>query len=141
MLLDSPNTLLSKQFINDEVWGNILVAETSLTKAISNIRKALAHHLDINCELKTFPKQGYMLVIDHEVLEPTLTLDEALYSELTSPENALISKSKAPLPKLSDENKSSFFGGLEILPATFIAFSASFSTVLAEVLAKKLHLF
>ncbi|MDH5929408.1 winged helix-turn-helix domain-containing protein [Vibrio lentus] len=141
LLLESPNTLLSKQFINDEVWGNILVAETSLTKAISNIRKALAHHLDINCELKTFPKQGYMLAIDNDVLEPTVISDEALHSESISPNYALISESEAPLSELSGERKASFFGALGLLPVAFVAFSASIVTVLAEVAAVRLHLF
>ena len=141
MLLESPNTLLSKQFINDEAWGNILVAETSLTKAISNIRKALAHHLDINCELRTFPRQGYMLAMDNDVFEPIVISDEALHSESTTPNCTLVSESEVPLSELGVKRQASFLGTFDLLPVVFIAFLASITTVLAQVVAVRLHLF
>ena len=64
------NELVSKEQIHQNVWGKVLVSETSLTKAISNLRKCLAQLDSLSCEIKTIPKAGYMLVCDNgEIFE------------------------------------------------------------------------
>ncbi|EKH9200328.1 winged helix-turn-helix domain-containing protein [Vibrio parahaemolyticus] len=55
------NEVISKEHIQQKVWGKVLVSETSLTKAISNLRKSLARLESLSCEIKTIPKEGYML--------------------------------------------------------------------------------
>ncbi|NRD72555.1 winged helix-turn-helix domain-containing protein [Shewanella sp. VB17] len=67
MLYDNGNQVLRKDEINQHVWGKVFVSETSLTKAVSNLRKSLAQFNDISCEIKTIPKEGYMLIIDHSI--------------------------------------------------------------------------
>lgn len=41
LLCENANTVITKEEINDKVWGKVFVSETSLTKAISNLRKSL----------------------------------------------------------------------------------------------------
>ncbi|MDR5014416.1 MULTISPECIES: winged helix-turn-helix domain-containing protein [Aeromonas] len=142
LLLDTPNTLLSKQFINDKVWGNVLVAETSLTKAISNIRKALALHSDIDCELKTFPRQGYMLAVEGEgnallssTYSDTVTFEEPAVYRVHEPEALVAPGSSHQAHMAASLSKH----GLVHIAIT--AFSASIITVLAEILTAKMHLF
>ncbi|ELC3158213.1 winged helix-turn-helix domain-containing protein [Vibrio harveyi] len=58
------NEVISKEEMNQKVWGKVLVSETSLTKAISNLRKSLARLESLSCEIKTIPKEGYMLICE-----------------------------------------------------------------------------
>lgn len=64
MLCLSPNQVVEKEEINNTVWKGIIVGETSLTKAISNLRKSLKSASGIKCEIQTVPKTGYMLIVD-----------------------------------------------------------------------------
>ncbi|NGZ15095.1 transcriptional regulator [Vibrio aestuarianus] len=64
MLCLSPNQVVEKEEINNTVWKGIVVGETSLTKAISNLRKSLKSTPGIKCEIQTVPKTGYMLIVD-----------------------------------------------------------------------------
>ncbi|MPY23332.1 helix-turn-helix domain-containing protein [Shewanella psychropiezotolerans] len=64
LLCDKENRVISKDEINDKVWGKVFVNETSLTKAISNLRRSLAQFDSLACEIKTIPKEGYMLILD-----------------------------------------------------------------------------
>lgn len=58
------NEVIDKTDIHEKVWGKVLVSETSLTKAISNLRKALTKFQALACEIKTIPKEGYMLICE-----------------------------------------------------------------------------
>ncbi|MCF5857735.1 winged helix-turn-helix domain-containing protein [Aeromonas veronii] len=58
------NEVISKEQIHQQVWGKVLVSETSLTKAISNLRKSLVRIESLSCEIKTIPKEGYMLICE-----------------------------------------------------------------------------
>ncbi|EGQ7831601.1 hypothetical protein FMH16_04295 [Vibrio vulnificus] len=58
------NEVISKEHMHRKVWGKVLVSETSLTKAISNLRKSLARLESLSCEIKTIPKEGYMLICE-----------------------------------------------------------------------------
>lgn len=64
LLCDTPNTLITKDRLHVEVWGSVYVGDTSLTKAISNLRKALGQIRDARFEIKTVPKEGYIFIID-----------------------------------------------------------------------------
>ena len=64
------NEVISKEHMHEQVWGKVFVSETSLTKAISNLRKSLARLESLSCEIKTIPKEGYMLICeDGTILE------------------------------------------------------------------------
>jgi DNA-binding winged helix-turn-helix (wHTH) protein len=129
---------LSKSFINERVWGDVLVAETSLTKAISNIRKALSKYSKISCELKTFSKQGYVLVIENDLEEASELTKQ---SEFKNP-NPLVENSSAQKLRSANREHNTFsFWSTNFFQMTLIAFSTSIITVTAELIAFKLHLF
>ncbi|WP_052441955.1 winged helix-turn-helix domain-containing protein [Vibrio hyugaensis] len=138
LLLEYPNVILSKSFINERVWGDVLVAETSLTKAISNIRKAFSNYSNINCELKTFSKQGYMLVMENNFEE---TSDVTNDSELKNPNSLMENSAAQKLRSVNSEHHTFSFWSTNFLQMALIAFSTSIITVTAELIAFKLHLF
>ncbi|AMF96263.1 winged helix-turn-helix domain-containing protein [Vibrio harveyi] len=134
LLLDNPNVILSKDFINKRVWGDILVADTSLTKAIYNIRKAFSNCADISCELKTFSKQGYILVMEKK-------LEEVCDSELKSSCSLLgIYSDKKLIYTNKKHHKNTFYTPC-FLQTIVVAFSTSIITVTTELIVSKLHLF
>ncbi|ASU22435.1 hypothetical protein CCZ37_07450 [Vibrio qinghaiensis] len=65
LLCDNPNKIITKEDIHIKVWGSIYVSGTSLTKAISNLRKLLSTISTLACEIKTIPKEGYTLISDN----------------------------------------------------------------------------
>lgn len=67
ILYDDRNRAITKDELNKKVWGDLLVSEASLTKAISNLRKSLESLEGIGCKIKTLPKEGYMLIMDDEI--------------------------------------------------------------------------
>lgn len=69
------NEVVSKEQMLQQVWGKVLVSETSLTKAISNLRKSLARIEHLSCEIKTIPKEGYVLICESGgVLEQSIEM-------------------------------------------------------------------
>ncbi|CAB1261372.1 putative transcriptional activator ToxR [Vibrio cholerae] len=64
LLCENPNMVLTKEDIHIKVWGSIYVSETSLTKAISNLRKSLSIMDNLCFEIKTIPKEGYIFISD-----------------------------------------------------------------------------
>ncbi|AEG13374.1 helix-turn-helix domain-containing protein [Shewanella baltica] len=67
LLCDHVNEVVGKEYIQEKVWGKVFVSETSLTKAISNLRKSLSQFDNLACEIKTISKEGYMLILDESV--------------------------------------------------------------------------
>lgn len=67
LLCDNVNEVVRKEYMQENVWGNVFVSETSLTKAISNLRKSLAQCDNLACEIKTISKEGYILILDESV--------------------------------------------------------------------------
>ncbi|MGI2126952.1 winged helix-turn-helix domain-containing protein [Shewanella oncorhynchi] len=67
LLCDHVNEVVGKEYIQEKVWGKVFVSETSLTKAISNLRKSLAQFDNLACEIKTISKEGYILILDESV--------------------------------------------------------------------------
>ena len=59
-LADNPDTVLSRDDIQNKVWKDLIVTDDSLNQCISEIRKALGDQ-DRQI-LKTLPRRGYMLV-------------------------------------------------------------------------------
>ncbi|CAH8219854.1 winged helix-turn-helix domain-containing protein [Vibrio aestuarianus] len=88
MLCLSPNQVVEKEEINNTVWKGIIVGETSLTKAISNLRKSLKSVPGVKCEIQTVPKTGYMLIVDDvdKFNSSPMTLPEASANLTSSPE-------------------------------------------------------
>ncbi|EGQ7944554.1 transcriptional regulator [Vibrio cholerae] len=65
LLCENQNQVLRKQDIHMKVWRSIYVSDTSLTKAISNLRKQLRVINGLDCSIKTVPKEGYVLISDN----------------------------------------------------------------------------
>lgn len=81
LLCEKSNQVISKEEINTEVWGKVFVNETSLTKAISNLRRIFVQFDVVACEIKTIPKEGYMLILEEEYTGPFMQ-DEPLMLEV-----------------------------------------------------------
>lgn len=64
LLCTHTNEVISKERMHEQVWGKVFVSDTSLTKAVSNLRKSLAQLESLSCEIKTIPKEGYMLICE-----------------------------------------------------------------------------
>ncbi|CAH8236233.1 VttRB [Vibrio aestuarianus] len=100
MLCLSPNQVVEKEEINNTVWKGIVVGETSLTKAISNLRKSLKSASGITCEIQTVPKTGYMLIVDD--------VDKFNSSSIALPE-ASASLASLPARKNTEIKKKRFY--------------------------------
>ena len=68
LLCERANRVISKDEMHEKVWGKVLVSETSLTKAVSNLRKVLVCFDTLECEIKTVPKEGYLLIITDSLI-------------------------------------------------------------------------
>ncbi|EFP98450.1 putative transcriptional activator ToxR [Vibrio caribbeanicus ATCC BAA-2122] len=79
LLCERANQVITKDEMHEKVWGKVLVSETSLTKAISNLRKVLACFDTLECEIKTVPKEGYLLIIEDSLINQSV--DDILYVE------------------------------------------------------------
>ncbi|CAH1559520.1 winged helix-turn-helix domain-containing protein [Vibrio rotiferianus] len=64
LLLLNQGTVVTKQCILQEVWGERIVSASSITQSIAQIRLALGDSGKEQHYIKTVPKQGYMLVVD-----------------------------------------------------------------------------
>ncbi|MGL5758282.1 winged helix-turn-helix domain-containing protein [Plesiomonas sp.] len=69
LLYDHRNEVVNKTKLHDYVWGKVYVSETSLTKAISNLRRSLASFNLSSSEIKTVPKEGYIFIYEEVVDE------------------------------------------------------------------------
>jgi DNA-binding winged helix-turn-helix (wHTH) protein len=58
-----PNTLVSRELLIDHIWGDTIVNEESLTKAVSDLRKVLKAHFENPLSIQTIPKRGYKMVL------------------------------------------------------------------------------
>lgn len=73
LLCDNFNSVVDKEYIQEKVWGKVFVSETSLTKAISNLRKNLTQFDNLACEIKTISKEGYVLILDESTTDIQIT--------------------------------------------------------------------
>ena len=58
------NELLTREELIIAGWNNTYIGYSSLTKAISNIRKAISELGDVGIEIKTTTSVGYMMIVD-----------------------------------------------------------------------------
>jgi TolB-like protein/DNA-binding winged helix-turn-helix (wHTH) protein len=69
LLAKRPGELVSRQLLLDAVWGPHVSADQLLTRAISEIRRALNDHRGQPAYIETVPKRGYMLIADVSPLD------------------------------------------------------------------------
>jgi len=68
LLADTPNSVVTRQQFEEEVWGNSIVTPDSLTQCIFEIRKCLGDAK--RKTLVTIPKIGYLLRDDKTMNPP-----------------------------------------------------------------------
>lgn len=89
------NEVVSKEQIHEKVWGKVFVSDTSVTKAVSNLRKSLARFERLACEIKTVPKEGYVLVCESRaIFEPSYGKDLSLNIKCIDSEKKTLGQSK-----------------------------------------------
>lgn len=127
LLIEDPSLIITRQRIHDYVWREqgFEVDDSSLTQAISTLRKALKDSTKSPEFVKTVPKRGYQMIASVEgyicqkqLLEPeTKTEEPAVLSTppefepiLSSPRKEAYSYTPTtahyPQDKVSEENKS-----------------------------------
>lgn len=92
LFCENPNQVLNKTLMTDTVWGSLVVSETSLTKAISNLRKALNRFSNLVCEIKTVPKEGYIFIFDNKCEH--WDIEENILPEKEKTQAAYLNKNK-----------------------------------------------
>jgi len=67
-LLANHGTIVSKDQLNEEIWGGRIVSESALTTRIRAVRRALGDDRTQQKFIKTFPKRGFQFVGDVELV-------------------------------------------------------------------------
>ena len=133
LLCDRTNRVISKDEMHEKVWGKVLVSETSLTKAISNLRKVLACFGSLECEIKTVPKEGYLLIIEDSLInqsvDDVLSLESKKTLNTSQPEQVYMA-SIAQASSTMYENENQYRG--RPINGTFWFSMIFFSSLLAS---------
>ncbi len=74
-LIANRERLVTRQELMDTVWGDTVISESALTKAVARLRKALDDHSDDPRYLETVRSQGYRFVAVVEEIERPHGLD------------------------------------------------------------------
>ena len=61
-LAEAPGTVVSKQELFDSIWPGVVVGDDSLTRTVSELRKALGDDARHPRIIETIPKRGYRLI-------------------------------------------------------------------------------
>jgi TolB-like protein/DNA-binding winged helix-turn-helix (wHTH) protein len=69
-LMENRERLVTRNELMDTVWGDTVISESALTKAVARLRKALDDHSDDPRYLETVRTQGYRFVAMVEEIEP-----------------------------------------------------------------------
>lgn len=77
--LEHKNTLLTREELIIAGWNNTHIGYSSLTKAISNIRKAISTVGNLGIEIQTTTSVGYMMIVD------VVDIDEPIGAEIAEP--------------------------------------------------------
>jgi len=72
LLLTSDNQLCSKETLYSEIWGDIVVQESSLSKSINELRIILGDSAKKPIFIKTWPKKGYQFLAAVNQVKPKL---------------------------------------------------------------------
>ena len=86
-LLRNQGRLVTKQELLDHVWGDVAVVESSLTRAVALIRKALDDDMRDPKFIATVPKAGYRFIcsVETRILQPAGGLPVSAPVPLASP--------------------------------------------------------
>lgn len=119
LLVDNPNTVISREQIAQHVWQGIIVEDNTISKAITRLRKVLNDSAKSSQIIKTIPKQGYQFIADIEYCNPSeLSTENAINISKTD-----ISKNDTPQNKF---NRTYVFLLTAIVASAAVIFSLSF---------------
>ena len=68
-LIANRGRLVTRQELMDTVWGDTVISESAITKAVARLRKALGDDSATHCYLETVRSRGYRFVADVEEVE------------------------------------------------------------------------
>ena len=68
-LIDNRQRLVTRQELMDTVWGDTVISESALTKAVARLRKALGDDSATHRYLETVRSRGYRFVAEVEEIE------------------------------------------------------------------------
>ncbi|MBD3225737.1 MAG: hypothetical protein GF313_13495 [Caldithrix sp.] len=64
LLIEHRGHLLTRQFIFEKVWGNVIVSDTALSQGIKEIRRVLNDNATHPQFIQTLPKRGFIFIAD-----------------------------------------------------------------------------
>ncbi len=73
LLVQSSNSLVSKQILLEKIWPDVIVTENTLTHCIDELRKALGDSARNPKFIKTIPKLGYKFIGDAKLVSGKIT--------------------------------------------------------------------
>ncbi len=97
LLVSNQGELVSKELMLSEIWLDVEVGDSAITRAIKEIRKLLETHSSVNHWIQTHYGQGYRFIINVEVIE-----------QLTQQENEVKRHNSAASPDLTSREKPKF---------------------------------
>lgn len=91
MLSQRPNEVITRNELHDFVWREqgFEVDDSSLTQAISTLRKMLKDSTKSPQFVKTVPKRGYQLIAKVEVVQPDISKDADLDPQLADADTVI----------------------------------------------------
>ncbi|MGF1690445.1 winged helix-turn-helix domain-containing protein [Photobacterium kagoshimensis] len=106
LLIETPGAIITRTQLHDFVWREqgFEVDDSSLTQAISTLRKALKDSTKSPEFIKTVPKRGYQMIApvsDHltQPVKPEKTFAEDLVSQIPTTANDTVEHEAAPVEK------------------------------------------
>ena len=97
--------MISRQELFKLVWGEQVVSDDTLTRAISDVRTSLARLANEAQCIETIPKRGYRWLIPlslcSQEIKAALPRDEAVQMALLQANSPPLTESRAPLPQNS----------------------------------------
>ncbi|WP_261815709.1 winged helix-turn-helix domain-containing protein [Vibrio gallicus] len=129
LLCDKPNEVITRDQLHEFVWRDqgFQVDDSSLTQAISTLRRMLKDSTKSPQFVKTVPKRGYQLICSVERTTPSAVVEEqpkdiVLESPLSQIANGAQANLKESKPK-PESKKSSLWARLDIQTRVMLAFA------------------
>lgn len=103
-LAEQPGKVIQRDAILDQVWGHRHGSDKSLTRCISELRRALDDRIAESRIIETVPKRGYRLVVSREALDEPGESTGSLSAPTRKPSIAVL-----PFVNMSGDPKQDYF--------------------------------
>jgi DNA-binding winged helix-turn-helix (wHTH) protein/tetratricopeptide (TPR) repeat protein len=71
-LAEHAGEVVSRETLNAQVWGNVIVTDQAVTNCISELRHHLGDDRSVNRVIETIPKRGYRLTLPVQLAQATV---------------------------------------------------------------------